>query len=157
MYKKTNVEFLYKSISQFMPLYFCYINPVLHRIKTDKYHLNENQIKVIMVVNHIGKATPTQISHALLIQKGSLTTIIRSLYNGGFLRKARVVHDERKYYLHVSERGKEFIREKISMDIQQFDKLFRDMPDDDLQTTVDGLNVLTKYLIKAGKHDDKHT
>lgn len=152
--KETNGINIHKAFRQFMPLYFCYINPVLHRIKTDKYDLNENQIKVILAVNHIGITTPTQLSHALNIQKGSLTTIIRSLVKAGFLKKENAPKDERKYFLTVTDMGKLLIREKTAIDIQQFDELFADMPEEDVQKVIDGFEVLTKYLKKAGKYHE---
>lgn len=154
MIKETNGNKIHEAFRQFMPLYFCYINPVLHRIKTEKYDLNENQIKVTLAVNHIGRATPTQLSHALNIQKGSLTTIIRSLVKAGFLKKENAPKDERKYFLYATEMGKEFIREKTAIDIQQFDELFANMPEDDVEKAADGFEVLVKYLKKAGKYHE---
>ena len=141
------------ALKRFMPLFIQYIHPVLHRYKTNRYDLHENQIKVIMAANLLGQVTPTQLSDALILQKGSLTTIIRSLVGQGLLERSNAPDDARKYYLSVTDAGRAFIHEKNILDVQHFGVLFADMPPADVQKVCDGLGTLSDYLEKAGTHD----
>lgn len=153
MQETTNGQAIGAAIQQFMPQFIRYINPVIHRIKT-AYDFNENQIKVIMAVSLLEPVSPTQLSDALLIQKGSLTTIIRSLIRSGMIIRSTAPDDARRYYLAITAAGRAFIREKKAFDSMRFDTLFADMPPGDLRTVCDGLDTLTRYLEKIGEKDD---
>ena len=147
---RTNGDTFNDALRQFMPMYFRFINPVLHSFKSEKYRLHENQIKVIMAVGLLGKASPSQLSRVLLIQKGSLTTIIQSLISARLLSRKSDPDDARKYDLSITQNGKDFIKEKSALDTQCFDAMLKGMPKSDLETVCAGLNTLTNYLTKAG-------
>lgn len=136
-------------LARFMPRFIRHIHPVIHCYKTPEYDLGENQIKAIMAVDSMGKASPTVLSRALMMQKGSLTTIIRSLVAKGLLRKQSDENDDRKYHLYLTDKGKAFVDEKRAHNIEQLDLIFNDMPKDDIRKVTDGLETLTDYLKKG--------
>ncbi len=142
----SNGEIIYEKFSAFMPCYFRYINPVIHRFITDEYKLNENQIKVIMTLEFAGGATPTQLSRYLYMQKGSLTTIIRSLLKMELIQKRAAKNDERKYYLSLTEKGGAFVKTKNKNDTQHFIKLFERISKKDAEYISDAFAKLTEIL-----------
>ncbi len=133
----------------FLPYYFRYINPVVHRYITPEDSLNENQIKLIMAINILKSVTPTELNRCLLIPKGSLTTIIRSLVKKELISKAYDEKDERKYYLSITQKGRELIQLKRERDSKAFKELFFNMDDKDMCIIADGFETLCKYLDKV--------
>lgn len=134
------------AFSRFMPMFYAHINPIFNRYRSALYDLNENQIKVVMAVRHLGCASPAELNHTLHIFKGSLTTIIRSLIEAGLLIRSDDPLDARKYYLTVTAKANALIREKTIRDVQRLDELFLDMPDSDLRKVCEGLSTLSAYL-----------
>ena len=139
---------LFGAFDRFMPCYFRYISPILHKTKAPAYQLNENQIKILMALNFAGSATPTQLSRCFYMPKGSLTTILRSLSDMGLIHKQRALDDERKYYVSVTEKAKALIRQKRLENIKGFETLFAQLPEDDAAVITKGLNTLCAYLDK---------
>lgn len=136
----------YKVFDMYMPYYFKYINPIIHKEKNELYSLNENQIITLLAINHLSKVTPTQLSHVLNIQKGSLTTVIKVLVKLNFIEKEYDVKDERTYYLHLTPSGKEFVKYKEKKIEDDFNQLFESMDEDSLNKVIDGFNALVKHF-----------
>ncbi|PAB56909.1 MarR family winged helix-turn-helix transcriptional regulator [Anaeromicrobium sediminis] len=143
---------IFNAIDKFMPCYFKFINPIIHREKSREYGLNENQIKVLMAIDHVGCLTSTQLSHFLFIKKGSLTTIVRSLIELELINREDDPNDQRKYYLSLTEKGTSFVKDKIEENSQELGTIFKDMGEDDLYIVTKGLETLSKYL--EGKGDE---
>ncbi|WP_105614237.1 MarR family winged helix-turn-helix transcriptional regulator [Vallitalea okinawensis] len=138
---------IHKVFDQYMPYYFRYINPIIHKEKNEIHSLNENQIKALLAINHFRKATPTLLSHALNIQKGSLTTIIKALIKMDLIIKEYDVKDERTYYLQLTPSGQEFVKYKEKKIIVEFNNLFESMDEESLKKVVDGFNALVQHFI----------
>lgn len=132
----------------FIPFYFMYINPAIHKGSYNGVNYSENQIKVMMAMNLSPKLGPTELSTILNIQKGSLTTIIKSLIHLGLLRKEYDALDDRKYYLFSTEEGKNFVINRDQQNAQNFNKIFSEMTNDECKLIVDGFVTLKKYLQK---------
>ncbi len=144
MGNKSKGELFYNAFDRFMPRYFRYINPIIHKAG----QLSENQVRIIMALNFLGSATPTQLSKCFGIQKGSLTTILRSLLNMGLINKQRSENDERKYYVSITEKAKALIQQKELEDTRTFEKLFEQMPADDAAAITQGMQMLCAYFDK---------
>lgn len=149
-FRGTEIE---QVIAKFMPMFYTHINCIINRYKTEQFELNENQIKVIMAVNHLGEMSPVQISRDLHIFKGSLTTMIRGLMAMGMLTRREDPNDARKYYVSTTDKARQFIREKKAQEAQLFDKLFYNMPEADLKKVCEGLLILSEYLMKAENNE----
>jgi DNA-binding MarR family transcriptional regulator len=139
---QTKGKLFSNTFDRFMPFYFHYINPIIHKAG----RLNANQVRVIMALNYLGRATPTELSNCFCMQKGSLTTILRSLQNMGLIDKQRAREDERKYYVSATQKAKALIKEKEEADKQAFEKLFSRMSAKDADTITQGLHKLCDYF-----------
>ncbi|MFZ5967274.1 MAG: MarR family winged helix-turn-helix transcriptional regulator [Bacillota bacterium] len=146
--QKENSEKILNAFEEFIPFYFMYINPAIHKGSYKGVNYSENQIKVMMVINFTPKLSPTELSTILNIQKGSLTTIIKSLINLGLLRKEYDAFDDRKYYLFLTEEGKNFVTDRNQQNVHNFSKIFSDIADHECKTIIDGFLSLKKYLQK---------
>lgn len=134
------------AFKEFMPFYFMYINPAIHKGSYKGISYSENQIKVMMVINFKPKLSPTELSIILNIQKGSLTTIIKSLISLGLLRKEYDPLDDRRYYLYLTEEGNNFVIDRNQQNADNFDKIFLSITDHECKIVVDGILALKKYL-----------
>lgn len=136
-------------ITKFLPFYFVHINLALHRCDYKGYRLNENQIKVMMTIGLFSKMTPTDLSYGLNIQKGSLTTIIKSLVDMGFLKKEMDQEDERKYNLYLASKGEEFVAFKSNDNQKKFEQLFSNITEEECKKIVEGFSTLSNYLSRT--------
>ncbi|RDU22530.1 MarR family winged helix-turn-helix transcriptional regulator [Anaerosacchariphilus polymeriproducens] len=141
------------AITNFMPNYYVYINTALHKCEYNGERLHENQIKVMMTISLFEKISPTELSNGLNIQKGSLTTIIKSLVDMGFIEKNMSQKDERKYYLTLTVKGEQFVEFKNKDNQMKFKKLFEDISEEECEKIVEGFITLNNYLDKKGRGD----
>ena len=147
----TNVEDLYNSLDAFMPYYFRFINPVIHQMDIPEGSLNENQIKVLMAAEKVGKVAPGKISEIFLIPKTSLTTIIRSLLDLGLIVKERKTGDGRTFQISLTPRGKSLIEKKKEENVEYFGHVFPDLEDDEARDIICGLQAMKMYFEKRGR------
>ena len=141
---------LYERIMDFMPQFILHVDPVVHQAQFRGMRLNENQIKVMMMLHHAGKASPGFITHHLNIQKGSLTAVLRNLRHKGLIGREAVDGDERTYRVFPTEEGKEFIAEHMNECERRLGDMFRDMDHEERENVERGLNLLTRYLKSVG-------
>ncbi len=144
--RKQLIQELTEEILEFMPLYFKYINPIIH--KDERFNLNENQIKLIMILNLIGSQTPTNLSVFMDIPKGSLTTIIDSLVDKGFITRKNDINDRRKKNISLTEKGLDFISYKSSDNLVKFSNLFKKFDEESIKKILIGFKELSKNLRK---------
>lgn len=133
-----------EEIAGFMPFYFKYINPIIH--KDEKYSLNENQIKLIMMLYLTESQTPTKLSIFMDMPKGSLTTIIDSLVDKGFITKKEDINDRRKKNISITEKGKGFVAYKTNDSLLKFNDLFQNFKEDSLERIIIGFRELSRNL-----------
>jgi MarR family transcriptional regulator, organic hydroperoxide resistance regulator len=141
---------LHHSLDDFLVTYFHYLNPIFHCYEDGDVALNENQIKVLMAVSKIKKISPSDISKLFMIPKTSLTTIIRSLVDSGFLKKESNSKDSRKFLLELTPEGKLILLRKDESDLSRLDALFAGMTEDERKRVIDGFNVLNEYFDREG-------
>ena len=140
-----------EALHQYMPYYFGFINPILHKENTEKYALNENQVRTLFCINFLMEATPTIISQAINIQKGSLTTIIKSLIKLDLITKEYDNNDDRRYYLSLTDKGNAFIEYKQKKQEEELNQLFSRLNESDVEKISEGFHILSNYLKQIGK------
>ncbi|MBF9014483.1 MULTISPECIES: MarR family winged helix-turn-helix transcriptional regulator [unclassified Oceanispirochaeta] len=144
------VSELYHSLDDFLVNYFRFLNPIFHRYTNDGIELNENQIKVLMAVSKTEQISPSEISKLFMMPKTSLTTIVRSLVDAGFLIKKTNTKDSRKFLLELTPKGQQFIIKKNEFDISRLDSLLGGMMPDERKRVIDGFNTLNGYFDREG-------
>ncbi len=141
---------LFDSLDGFMPYYFRFINPILHRLDTGAFSLGENQLKVLMALSFRENLSPAEISRLFLIPKTSLTTVIRSLEELGLIDKSPTGSDRRKFQLSLTDRAGELIREKRRENIAALADLFSHISDEEFARMVNGLTAMGEYFTRIG-------
>lgn len=141
---------LHHSLDEFLVSYFSFLNPIFHCYEDGDLQLNENQIKVLMAVSKTKKISPSEISKLFMIPKTSLTTIIRSLVDTGFLRKEINSKDPRKFLLELTSEGTLLLLKKDESDLSRLDALLAGMTEDERKRVIDGFNAFNEYFERDG-------
>ncbi len=142
----TNGNIMGDAFHTFLPYYFGMINPIVHTEHNKEYKLNENQIKTIMCIHHLDSVMPSVISQVFNIQKGSLTTIIKSLIQLDLIKKSYDAKNERSYYLTLTSKGQSFVAYKQKKIKKEFELLFDNMPQEEVEQVSAAFELLSKYL-----------
>ncbi len=122
------------------------INPILHSTVWRGKRYAENHIIVMMAVRLASPLSPSELSRAVGMQKGSLTTIIRSLCQSGLVERQDTPGDERSYRLQITATGLEFSEHMAAQRRAGFRELFADLPEAQCRQIVSALDTLIDHL-----------
>lgn len=140
------VDALANSFDRFMRPFLVRINPILHGTVWRGKRFTENHIIVMMAVRLNNPLSPSELSRALGMQKGSLTTIIRNLCQFGMIERQDTPGDERSYRLLITSTGLDFVDHMAEQRQAGFRKLFSEMPEPQCQQVISTLETLIDYL-----------
>lgn len=140
------IDALANSFDHFMRPFLVRINPILHGTVWQGKSFNENQIIVMMAVRLNSPLSPSELSRALKMQKGSLTTIIRNLCQSGMIERQDTPGDERSYRLLITPTGLDFVDHMAAQRRAGFRQLFAEMPEAHCRQLVSALDTLIDYL-----------
>ena len=140
------IDALADGFDRFMRPFLVRINPILHGTVWREIRFTENHIIVMMAVRLSSPLSPTELSRALGMQKGSLTTIIRNLCQSGLIERQDTPGDERSYRLVITPTGLEFFEHMAAQRQAGFRRLFAGMAESDCQQITSALSTLIDYL-----------
>lgn len=140
------IDALADGFDRFMRPFLVRINPILHGTAWQGKRFTENHIIVMMAVRLSSPLSPTDLSRALGMQKGSLTTIIRNLCQLGMIERQDTPGDERSYRLVITPTGSEFVEHMATQRQAGFRQLFAGMPESKCQQITAALDTLIDYL-----------
>lgn len=76
-----------------------------------QYDLSLGQFAVLEALYHKGDLSVGEVQKKILSTSGTITVIINNLAKRGLLERLPAVDDKRKSILHITEKGKELIKE----------------------------------------------
>ncbi len=145
-----NIRELYDSLDAFLPAYFGFINPVLHRYEGEEGALNENQIKVLMAIRKTGIISQAEISDVFMIPRTSLTTVTRSLEARGLVRRETVGADRRSHGLALTDAGHALLDRKREENLRELGSLFADLSPAEATAVIRGFRTMEAYFSRGG-------
>jgi MarR family transcriptional regulator, organic hydroperoxide resistance regulator len=77
----------------------------LYRPLLAPHHLTYPQYLVLRVLWHDGPTTVSDLGHALRLDSGTLSPLLKRLQSQGHLRRERATHDERVVWIHLTDTG----------------------------------------------------
>ncbi len=77
-------------------------------------NMNKNQYKTLMILKNSGEKSMTDLGKILHLEKGSLTTIIDTLTEDGYVVRSQDKKDRRKYVIKLTEKGVQFTQIQMS-------------------------------------------
>lgn len=140
------IDALGNTFDRFMRPFLVHINPILHGTVWRGKRFTENHIIVMMAVKLTGPLSPSELSRAFRMQKGSLTTIIRNLCQFGMIERQDTPGDERSYRLVITSLGLDFVNHMAEQRQAGFRQLFVGMPEQHCQQVISALDILIDYL-----------
>jgi len=141
-----SIDALADTFHRFMRPFFERINPILHSTVWRGKRFAEKHIVVVMAVDMYGPLSPSELSRAFKLQKGSLTTIIRGLCQSGMLERQNAEGDERSYRLTTTLLGAEFVEHMADQRRAGFRHQFALLPETQRHEVRLALDTLVKYL-----------
>ncbi len=146
--KKNKIDKITGNIIQFMPLFFQFLNPILLRENGERFTLNGNQIKLLMILKLFSKKTSTDLSLYMDMPKGSLTTVIDSLEKKGLISRIKDERDRRKQIIELTDEGDYFTEYKNDKCFTEFQDLFKVLSDEELEKLETGFSMVVGQLMK---------
>ncbi|MDC7232145.1 MAG: MarR family transcriptional regulator [Spirochaetales bacterium] len=73
----------------------------------EKYSLNKSQMRTLIILGRRGGQTMTELVTHMNIEKGSMTSVVDSLIEGGFVSRERDSKDRRKVLISLLPPGQE--------------------------------------------------
>jgi len=141
-----SIDALADTFHRFMRPFFERINPILHSTVWRGKRFTEKHIIAMMAVDMYGPLSPSGLSRAFKLQKGSLTTIIRGLCEFGMLERQNTQGDERSYCLTTTPMGSEFVEHMAAQRRAGFRQQFVGLPEAQRHEVCLALDTLVKYL-----------
>jgi DNA-binding MarR family transcriptional regulator len=106
------------------------------------------QIAVLFILNKVGKSPMSELGKCLLVSKPNITFLVDHLVEDGLVKRVPDESDRRVIYIHLTEKGKQFVQRKKEQALAMItDKLstLGDLDLDDLSKSLDKvIAVLTK-------------
>jgi len=140
------IDALADGFDRFMRPFLVRINPILHGTVWRGKRFTENHIIVMMAVRLCSPLSPTELSRAVGMQKGSLTTIIRNLCQFAMIERQNTLGDERSYRLLITSTGRDFVDHMAAQRQAGFRQLFAGMPESQCRQITSALGTLIDHL-----------
>ena len=124
----------------------------MHSIKVQDYRpwvqleLTKEQLRVIFLLYHKEQSSPGEIALAFGVPKANVTSVINRLVNKGLISRHENPSDRRRYLLSLTDEGKNHVVRLREIKIATITRILERMPDDALDSLVEGLGELTKAL-----------
>ena len=103
------------------------------------FGLGHSQGKVLRFIDLNGKVLPKQIAEYYNLDKGSVTSLIKSLEKNGFLERESHPTDNRCFYLTLSSKAKEIMPELNQIFENWASKLVSDFSDEEKNLLIGSL------------------
>lgn len=87
----------------------------------------------------------SSLSKVLGLNQGNVSTMCKGMEKSGLIKRTRSSEDERVVKLSLTEPGEKTI-ERLNKKFQQFDTVFKNIPEEKLQAILTGLNELNALL-----------
>lgn len=108
----TGGEIIPTSVSQtaelfleFMPLFYRVFGQAMEEARQQEKKYTKNQGLALMMLTHRGAMLPSFLGSCLNMQKGSLTSLVDTLEDQGFVNRVPDDKDRRKTWVQITELG----------------------------------------------------
>ncbi len=109
----------------------CY-NTVFSRIEKNvqEYGLNISEFGVLEMLLHKGEQPVQKIAEKILVTSGTITYVLDKLQKKELIYRRKCDKDKRIFYISLTQKGDEFIRDAFEKHKKFLDELFHGLEDD---------------------------
>lgn len=148
---KKNVDATISFLLKIYPnLYNNFYLELLKQFSNNK-NINKTQIRALCHIYTNGPISMTNLCNKLVIEKGSLTSMIDDLTNKSYVVRKRDDKDRRKYILTLTEKGEKisdeffkFLAVNLEVELEKLEK-------EDIEELVNSMSVIAKIMEKHAK------
>ncbi|MCF8308750.1 MAG: MarR family winged helix-turn-helix transcriptional regulator [Bacteroidales bacterium] len=144
-----------KSIGRLISILHRQSRVYFHR-QLEPYGLGHGQMPVLMFIIHNEGVTQHEVSRHFQMDKGSTSSLIKSLEENGFIRKETKPDDKRSHGLYITERTKKLHPEFKTIFRGLTEILTQDFTNEEKEKAFELLNRmignLKQYTIDEGGH-----
>jgi len=108
-----DLEVLADLILGINPLYFRAFGPIMNRRKSDT-GCNKNQDKALFIISKREEVLPSQLGTCLNMRRGSLTSLVDSLEELGFVLRDPDQDDRRRIWVRLTECGRDYVARRYT-------------------------------------------
>lgn len=137
---------LFNSLFEFMPLYHQTLGGIYHKDYDIEPALNKSQQKALFIIKKQGKIIPSVLGRAMDMQKGSLTTLVDSLVEYGFINRESGTEDRRKLWLFLTPEGEEYISILMDNFQKEFARIFEGVSPGDISKMIESIDYVKNVL-----------
>ena len=148
------IENIKYDLIKFISLFHKLFTPAFKREIDDKYDCNKNQVRAIMIIGRVGKASPTVLGKCMDMEKGSITSLIDALEDEGLVYRKADLKDKRKTWIHLTEIGEEFYQKQDDNFMLQIQNVFKSLSDEELEELSKNLKTIVKVMEKVGDENE---
>jgi MarR family 2-MHQ and catechol resistance regulon transcriptional repressor len=118
--------------------------------------LNHRHMRAIINLYFVEKASMTEISQRLSIEKGSFTPVADKLIKLGYIINERSQKDRRVYEMSLTPKGKELAKDFVETHNDYITDLFSKLSQEELKAFSDALELVTVTLKKISNDSTTH-
>ena len=148
------IENIKYDLIKFISLFHKLFTPSFKREIDDKYDCNKNQVRAIMIIGRVGKASPTVLGKCMDMEKGSITSLIDALEDEGLVYRKADLKDKRKTWIHLTEIGEEFYQKQDDNFMLQIQNLFNSLSDEEPVAISKNLNTIVRVIQQIGDENE---
>lgn len=139
-------------IDSFNLLFNSYSKFLNQNFKTDRFNeLSLNSYQYLITIYDAQEITTTKLSELLGLKKASVTQMLQSLEERGYIIREPNKDDKRSSIIKLSEKGQSLIRDEESIFIKYEEKIQKLLTEDELIQLEILLLKLSDQLIKVNK------
>jgi len=135
---------------EFLPLYHRAFGSVFEKAREeDQKRYSKNQSKALMLLNEHGAMLPSRLGSCLNLQRGSLTSMVDSLAESGYVRREPDEEDRRKVWIRLTGNGKleaieqrTMLQKRLAQRLSRLDLSHQEKLQQGLELVLETLHVL---------------
>jgi len=144
--EKAILKELFNSLFEFMPLYHQTVGCIYYKDYGIEPNLIKSQQKALFIIKKKDKIIPSSLGKAIDMQKGSLTTLIDSLVEHGFVIREADSEDRRKQWIILTPQGEEYISKLMSSYQNEFERIFEKVDPQDVLKMIESIEFVKEVL-----------
>jgi MarR family transcriptional regulator, 2-MHQ and catechol-resistance regulon repressor len=110
------------------------------------FGLSISEFGVLEMLLHKGEQPVNKIAEKILVTSGTITYVIDQLSKRDLVIRERCEKDKRVFYVQLTKKGEEFIREIFPQHKEYVDKLFEELDEEKKRVIIDSLFQLNNTI-----------
>lgn len=135
-------------LSRFSPLYWEKFGYAYNKTDCNDPILNKNQIRALMIIGNRCEVSASQLGKIMYMRKSSITSIIDSLTEKGYVKKEANKMDRRSSILSLTDAGESYRADKYFNLHKELNIILTKLSNEDKEDLFNSLETATSIIKK---------